>query len=60
MISKRAAPTVVTYNPSAANANFSNGGTPITIVLDATGMGYYTTTLTSSRAALNWAASSEL
>ena len=60
MVSKRAAPTVVTYNPSAANANFSNGGTPITIVLDATGMGYYTTTLTSSRATLNWAASSEL
>jgi hypothetical protein len=60
MVSKRAAPTVVTYNPSAANANFSNGGTPITIVLDATGIAYYTTTLTSSRAALNWAASSEL
>jgi hypothetical protein len=60
MVPKRAAPTVVLYNPSAANANFSNGGTPLNLLLDATGMGYYTTTITGSRASLHWAASSEL
>jgi hypothetical protein len=59
-VTKRASPTITGYNPSAANANFSNGGTPNFHVVDETGFGAYTTTLTGARAVINWTAASEL
>jgi len=59
-VTKRASPTITGYNPSAANANFSNGGTPNFHVVDETGLGAYTTTLTGARATINWTAASEL
>ena len=59
-VTKRASPTIVGYNPSAANSNFSNGGTANFHVVDDTGLGGYTTTLTGARATINWTASAEL
>lgn len=60
-VPKRAAPSTVTYyNPSAANANFSNGGTVNQISADALGIDVYTTTTTGARTFVNWSASSEL
>jgi hypothetical protein len=61
IVPKRAAPTTVTtYNTVAANANFSNGGTPSLVTSDSTGIAYSTTTITGARAGLNWSANSEL
>ena len=59
-VTKRASPTIVGYNPNAANGNFSNGGTANFHVVDDTGLGAYTTTLTGARATINWTASAEL
>jgi hypothetical protein len=58
---KRAAPsTVIYYNPSAANANFSNGGTVGQISADVWGIDVFTTTVTGARSFVNWSATSEL
>ena len=60
IVTKRASPTMIYYNPAAANANFGNGGTVSNINLDATGVYVFTTTITGSRTTVNWSASAEL
>ena len=59
-VEKRASATVVGYNPSAANANFTNSGSPVYNYNDATGFSAYTTNTSGSRALLNWTADAEL
>jgi len=59
-VEKRASATVVGYNPNAANANFSNGGSPVYNNNDATGFSAYTTNVSNFRALLNWTADAEL